>query len=242
MASVIRDPGGRKRLQFVAPSGKLKTVYLGKMELRQAQAIQVKVEAILAAGAAGIPIDGETARWVGGLPARLADKFAKAGLVAQRARSVGTTLKDLLDAFFETVDVKAGTRRTYEQTRRCLEDHFDPGTPLLAITPIEAVRWRQGLKEDGLAAATISKRVKTARQIFKQTELCASYPLADVCAWLGNSVAVASRHYLMPRDANFADAVRTSTGEKTTRNPTLYPAESSGQGMSTAAGPISQVA
>lgn len=401
MASVIKDPGGRKRLQFVGADRRTRTLYLGKMEMRQADTVRIRVEALVAAGFAGTAPDAETARWVGDLPPRLRAKLAKVGLVAQRGAN-GATLKDLADEFFRLTSVKPGTRRTYEQTRRSLEDAFGPSRGLLTIKALDADRWRQGLKEEGLSAATVSKRVKTARQMFKQgvrwgmlgenpfadvkagsqtnksrmrfvtleetdrlldacpsaewrvivalsrygglrcpsehmalrwtdidwaagritvwssktegiegkeyrhvplfpelrehlegafagaaegtefvittyrstacnlrtqllrimaragvgpwpkvlqnlrasrqTELCASYPLADVCAWLGNSVAVASRHYLMPRDQNFADAVRTTTAGKTTRKTTLQPAESGGQRVTMQAGPIAQVA
>ena len=48
-----------------------------------------------------------------------------------------------------------------------------------------------------------------------QTELLQSYPIKDVCDWLGNSRAVAMRHYAMPTAETFRrardgpDALRT---------------------------------
>lgn len=41
----------------------------------------------------------------------------------------------------------------------------------------------------------------------RQTELTDQYPAHVVCAWLGNSLAVANNHYLQVRDAHFAAAV-----------------------------------
>lgn len=47
----------------------------------------------------------------------------------------------------------------------------------------------------------------------RQTELAETFPAHVVCAWLGNSQAVAARHYLQVTDGHFEAA-------KTTRNPT----------------------
>ena len=40
----------------------------------------------------------------------------------------------------------------------------------------------------------------------RQTELSAIYPATDVCAWMGNTPAVAADHYLSTLDASFARA------------------------------------
>jgi integrase len=41
----------------------------------------------------------------------------------------------------------------------------------------------------------------------RQTELAADFPLATVCAWIGNSRAIAAGHYLQVTDADWARAV-----------------------------------
>ena len=41
----------------------------------------------------------------------------------------------------------------------------------------------------------------------RETELAEEYPIEVVCEWIGNSPAVASRHYLQVTDAHFARAV-----------------------------------
>jgi integrase len=43
----------------------------------------------------------------------------------------------------------------------------------------------------------------------RQTELAARYPLHVVCAWLGNSIRVASKHYLQVTDADFERAAES---------------------------------
>ena len=46
MATIGNDPNGFKRILFVAPDGKRKTIRLGKATMKQATAFKVKVEAV----------------------------------------------------------------------------------------------------------------------------------------------------------------------------------------------------
>ena len=60
----------------------------------------------------------------------------------------------------------------------------------------------------------------------RQTELSAIYPATDVCAWMGNTQAVAADHYLSTLDASFARAAErgargnAESDARTTQNPT----------------------
>ena len=49
MASIQRLPNGRKRLSFFDQSGKRRYIRLGKMDMKQAIQVKVKVEDIIAA-------------------------------------------------------------------------------------------------------------------------------------------------------------------------------------------------
>jgi hypothetical protein len=55
----------------------------------------------------------------------------------------------------------------------------------------------------------------------RQTELAESYPMHVVCAWIGNSQAVAAKHYLQVTDEHFSQAAQ---------NPAQLTAEISGNG------------
>jgi len=46
----------------------------------------------------------------------------------------------------------------------------------------------------------------------RETELAESYPLHVVTAWIGNSKAIAAKHYLQIRDEDFERAAQTPTG------------------------------
>ncbi len=55
----------------------------------------------------------------------------------------------------------------------------------------------------------------------RQTELAEQHPIHVVCAWIGNSQAIAQEHYLQVRDEDFAKALQNpvQSGSETTRTP-----------------------
>ncbi len=73
MASIANDPGGRRRVLFVAPDGKRPTIRLGKVSQRAAEAVKFRVEQLLAAKMTGHAIETDTAGWVAGLEPAMAD-------------------------------------------------------------------------------------------------------------------------------------------------------------------------
>lgn len=200
MASVIKDPGGGKRVQWCVGNGQRRTLRLGTVSVRQAEAVRVRIEQVLASRSTGV-LDAEASRWLDSIDDAMHTKLARLGLVRPREHT-NPSLGTLLDAFFETLSVKAGTRRTYLQTRDALESYFGSARQLSTVTPLECDRWRQGMRDRGLATATIAKRVKTARQIFKQGcrwKMLSDNPLADVKA--GSCANRARMHFVTLDDA-----------------------------------------
>ena len=108
MASIIDDPNGRRRIQFVAPDGARKTIRLGKIDRRGAEGIARHVEALLASCISNRPIPRETAVWLSGVGDTLRERLARVGLIEMpvKAPSVGV----LLDRYFARGDVKDGTK------------------------------------------------------------------------------------------------------------------------------------
>lgn len=184
MASIVRDPEGRKRL-LVTVKGQRRTIHLGKLDVKQAEAVRTKVETLATAAATGTTIDHATSQWVGAINARLHASLARAGLVAPRAQTARSR-SELFDNFFAALSVKPQTATTYAQTRRTLEEYFGPGRVITEITALEAEKWRRWLRDDQrLAEATIAKRVKTARQVFKRAvkwKIITENPFAEVRA------------------------------------------------------------
>ncbi len=166
MASICDDGGRLKRILIVCPDGIRRPIRLGKCSAKQAQTFCVRVEALVSASITG-SIDDETSRWLAGLDDKMHARLAAAALVKPRQQGK-TTLKQLLDAFFEHLNVKPITSLGYQPTRAALLAEFGLNTPIRDIQPLQADQWRAKMKADDYAEATLSKRVKLARQIFRQ--------------------------------------------------------------------------
>jgi integrase len=166
MACIIKNPeNGHKRLQFRL-DGVTRTIRLGKVDVRFADGVKIKVETLIAARKIGLPPDAETAAWLGAVGDDLHGALAGHGLAVPRSTGRHATLGGLLDEFFTTLDVKPGTLKTYNQTRQSLEGYFGADRPIASITALDADHWRRSMVDEDLAEATIAKRVKTGRQIF----------------------------------------------------------------------------
>jgi hypothetical protein len=63
MASIVKDPNGRKRL-VVTVDDKRKIVYLGKISARDAETIRANVAEIIAARFCSRPPSDETSKWI----------------------------------------------------------------------------------------------------------------------------------------------------------------------------------
>src|SRR5215831_16724740 len=96
MASIANDPNGRRRILFVAPDESRKTVRLGKIDRKSAEATARHVEALLAAKISAQPIPRDTAAWLANIGAALRDKLAAVGLVEATKRA---TLGEFLNGF-----------------------------------------------------------------------------------------------------------------------------------------------
>src|SRR5258708_5152601 len=97
MASISREPNGRRVIQYMAGDGKRKSIRLGKVSQRTAEEVKVKIECLAAAAASGCPLDHETASWVSKIGDDLAGKLAASGLIAKRATA--GPLREFLDSY-----------------------------------------------------------------------------------------------------------------------------------------------
>ena len=164
MASLAKDPGGKKRIIFTNPDGNRKTVYLGKMPLATARGIKHKIECLVIAKTSGQPVEQETAAWVRDLPNELADKLANVGLIPKREN---TTLGPFVRAYIESrTDVKKSTREHLERVEKDLIDCFTSGKPLQDFTDGDGDKFRLYLLGRGLGENTVRRRCGRAKQFF----------------------------------------------------------------------------
>lgn len=169
MASIIESGGGKitlKTIQFRLGDARPK-IRLGRVSLDVARAFKANIEALVLCHEFGRDPTADLSSWVLRLDPELRGRLAEVGLIEPSDAREKTTLKQLLDAVFETLDVRASTRVTYQQTRSSLLSAFAADTPLSEITTLDAERWRTAMLDEGLAAATTSKRIKTARSFFR---------------------------------------------------------------------------
>lgn len=201
MASIAREPNGRRRILFTAPDGRRKTIRLGKVTQRAADAIKVKVEALLAAAMSGCPWEPETARWVADLQDDLAGKLASVGLIPRRASSA---LADFLQTYINgRTDLKPRTLAKIRTTQQYLVDRFGADTPLRDISPGDADAFRLFLLEKGHGENTARKHIAIAKQFFHaaaRRRLIPSNPFADLKS---GTQANPERFYFVSLDAAY---------------------------------------
>jgi site-specific recombinase XerD len=189
MASISRESNGRRTIQFVGPDGKRKSVRLGKVSQRTAEGVKVRMEALVVAQLTGQPVDDETARWLADRDNRMADKLARVDLIPQRKpkdATTATTLGPFLTEYIKSrVDVKRGSVLPYRQTQQSLVSYFGADKPLADISEGDADGFKLDLKAKGYAAATVSRRVKYARQFLQaaaRKRIIPGNPFADLKA------------------------------------------------------------
>src|SRR5262245_17048959 len=96
MASIVDDPGGKRRILFVAPDESRKTIRLGKIDRKTAETICRHVEALLSAKTNNDSLKPATASWLTDVGPKLKKKLAAVGLVDAPKRA---KLGEFLDGF-----------------------------------------------------------------------------------------------------------------------------------------------
>lgn len=204
MASIVRDPGGRKRITFTDVDGTRKAVRIGKANMRQAEGFRSKVSDILSAKTQGTAPDLDVAQWLRNLPDVMHRKLIKAGLADPRIEqqaAVPTTIEDLFDGYIaDRTDVGKTTATIYTLTMQNLLGFFGENKPIGTITVYDAECWRRYLTKEGLAEATARKRAQVCKQIFTaavKRKLIAENPFAGLKS---SAVGNDARHYFVTRE------------------------------------------
>ncbi len=193
MATIGKDANGSRRVLFVAPDGKRKTVRLGKCSQRDAEQVCRHIEALLSALTSRQPVLQETAAWVAELPPMLHDRLARAGLVQARANQTGAAIGPFIDAYIQRrTDLKPGTHINLDRARRELRAHFGPGRNMATVTPADADAFRLALLEKGLGENTVRRMCGRARQYFRaalRAELIRRNPFDGIKTTVGANPA-----------------------------------------------------
>ena len=182
MASISKEPGGRRTIQFIGQDKKRRSIRLGKIPQRAAEAIKVKVEALVSASLSKQAVDDETARWLTTIGDDLAERLAAVGLIPERKRPT-MTLGKFLQEYIEARHIdKPNTLMNYRATEKSLLRFFGANRLLDDITAGDCDDWQAWQKGQGYAKATVSRNVKRAKQFFRgavRKKYIAENPLAE---------------------------------------------------------------
>lgn len=179
------------------------TIRLGIITRRQSQVFAAHVEALVTVShGIGIGIEAPTALWLSRLSDPMHKRVAATGLVPAR-NTTNMSLKQLLDSFFDNLEVNSQTKLNRQATRKLLVEFFGSKISIRSIQPLQAAKWRQWLKAQKYAEATMSKHVQLARQIFRQAirwKLLSDNPFTDVKT--GSQKNFARLRFITREDAN----------------------------------------
>ncbi|MSR60041.1 MAG: integrase [Planctomycetaceae bacterium] len=205
MASISRDPNGFRRILFMAPDGKRRTIRLGKVPQHAAQAIKARVEQLVGAKMTGHAVEADTARWVAKLEPAMADKLAAVGLIPKREAIATVTLEAFLSEYIRSRESKPLTVVNLRRAADLLTEHFGEGLPLTEITPGLATGWRDWLRTakptgKGMGVNTARRHIGRARQFCAaavRRKLIPANPFAELVSSL---VANRSRDRFITHD------------------------------------------
>ncbi len=202
MASISKDPSGNRTIQFVGADGKRRSIRLGKVNAKQAESLKLKVETLAASVAAKLPLDSETAAWLGNIGDDLSAKLAGVGLTPARQ---STRLGDFLSAYLKRreADAKPATITHMGTVRNDLVRFFGEAIELRSITEQKADDFRIHYltRLPKLAAATVAHRLKDVRLFFehaRKMKLITENPFRDISAT--SVLPEERRHYISVAD------------------------------------------
>lgn len=183
MASVSREANGRRTVQFVAMDGKRKSIRLGRVTGKVADAVAARVEHILAAAASKTSIDAETAKWLGEVSPQLSSRLVAVGLTQPRVVEAVPLLGNFMASLLlGRAGDKPNTVRNLQAASSKLVAFFGEQQDLRAVTPAMGDDFAAFLADE-YAASTAARMVGYSRQFFRaavRQKLISDNPFADV--------------------------------------------------------------
>lgn len=189
MASICKQSSngklnGRKSIQFTGHDGKRKTLRLGKVPMKTAEGIKMRVEHLLAHRITKHSLDRSTAQWLTEIEPDLLKRLTGVGLIDQRE---STRVEDYCEAYFKIreSDTKENTRKKYRNALTYIYEFFTRDKLLKDITPGDCDEWRAWLVGKGLAENTVRKHCAVAKVFFNNAvrkKLIEENPFQDLKA------------------------------------------------------------
>lgn len=168
-------------MQFVGVDGKRRSLRLGKVTQRAADAVKLRVEMILSAALSGHALDDATARWLADRDQVMIDKLAAVGLTTRRE---SMTLKVFIDDYIAgRSDIKDRTTLRLREAGQKLIDCFGANKGLREFAVGDGDKLRQWLLSKGLAENTVRRNCGRAKQFFRAAihrKLIVDNPFAEL--------------------------------------------------------------
>lgn len=169
MAALVTLKSGTREIRFrlSASERHRRSVRLGRCTLKQAEAFRGRVESLIADKLKGRPNDAELSAWLAALDESTLAKLRAVGL-AEGVGLTRATLGEFCKRWADQLDAAEATRTFYAHTLRNLKAYFGEARAVATITAADADAWRSWLvSEEKLSAATVGRRVKAARTIWR---------------------------------------------------------------------------
>ncbi|MDB5327261.1 MAG: hypothetical protein JWM57_2830 [Phycisphaerales bacterium] len=191
MASISHGKTGSTRILFICPTSATpirRTIRPGRLNKHDQLAWKGWIESIATSKRLNAALEPRAVSWLAALPDQTYAKIAAADLVPPRhAKAIQRTdVAGFFDDYLASLQIKASTKTTYEQTKRTLAEFFGAKADLSDITPVKAAKFRDWMANDQLLApATISRRLKMSQHAMKKAvkwKLIAENPFEDIKA------------------------------------------------------------
>lgn len=178
MSSLSKNANGSWRLRFADKFGgetRRGKITLPKSPKHVAEAVAVRVDALIASRVAGVQVDHKTLTWLGEVDDELYGRLERACLVRPRqsAANAKATLGYLVEQWqVANTHHKPNTIRNNRQTGEKLLKHIGSATPVAGLTVSDAKRYVDALQKTRSAKgkppapAAIAREIKRARQVF----------------------------------------------------------------------------
>ena len=135
--------------------------------MKTANELKARVEQLLACLITGTSHDADLSRWLGSIGDELHLKLAGVGLVAGRESHCVPTLREVGDAFVDSLPhVRDTTNALMRSTINRIAERLGAETRINQITEREAAEMVRRMKSEKAAMATISKHVQICRRLF----------------------------------------------------------------------------
>ncbi|MCR9293331.1 MAG: tyrosine-type recombinase/integrase [bacterium] len=180
MASLRFERNGKRegyRLQFYGTDKRKRSIWLGELTKKQAQAWQAQVEHLLSSRGSGSAIRPHTAAWLGELSEAYVAKLVTAGLIdppepQTEPAPCCPTLAAFCEAFIASKrTAKDSTLAKFYQVQNCLVQYFGADRRIDSITAADAEEWREWLAVEGNAREGKERKGKDGKQKRGRTDL-----------------------------------------------------------------------